>query len=433
MDKQKALGLFILILTAGSIYQILPLKDKVKLGLDLRGGVHLLLRAKLEALPSERNRQEAVDQVLEIIRTRVDGLGVTEPLVQVEGDDSIVVELPGFDDPKRAKDLIGKTAILEFKMVESASRLQSYGLSGLPDEKLPEDLERLPSRDKDRDALIVKKKVEMDGSQLQEAYADVDNLSRAQVAFVLKAEGAKQFARITRMHVQEQLAIVLDGVVYSAPVIQTPITGGHGVITGVGSLEEARDLALVLRSGALPVPVEISGEFVVGPTLGADSVQRGIKAGLIGMAAVFCTIVLYYRLSGVLACLAMLLNLLYLLAVMTLLGSVLTMPGIGGLILTMGMATDANVLIFERIREELEAGRTVLAAIEKGFERAMAAIIDSNVTTVITAGVLFQFGTGPIRGFAVTLFWGLIINLFTAVTCTKFFFSLRKSDQSLSI
>jgi len=432
MQRRNLVGLLVVGLIVFSGFQLTPLKEKIKLGLDLRGGVHLLLRVATEKLPPGSNAKDAVDRVLEIIRTRVDGLGVSEPLIQVEGKNHIVVQLPGFQDPARARDLIGKTAVLQFKLVEDQERIQRR-LRNLKGDSLPPGLERLPNRDPVESELIVRSDILMAGASLTKAFADVDELFKPQVSFELDREGAKKFARITRIHVGRRLAIVLDGLIYSAPVIQGAITGGRGVITGLDSLDEAKDLALILQAGALPTDVEIEDQLVVGPTLGADSVRMGTLAGILGLSAVVLSMVIYYRLSGLIASLGLLLNLVFLMAILSRLDATLTLPGIGGIILTIGFSTDANVLIFERIREEMAGGRTVRAAIARGYGRALTAIIDSQVTTLITAVVLFQFGTGPIRGFAVTLFWGIVINLFTAVVVTRTIFDMRKNVKTLSI
>lgn len=431
MKKSNAVGILVLALVVWSGFQLNPLEEKIKLGLDLRGGVHLLLRVAVEKLPPGSDPKDAVNRTIEILRRRVDGLGVNEPLIQAEGKNHIVVQLPGFQDPARARDLIGKTAVLQFMLVENPDRIRKYiGDTEVP---LPKGLVRRPHRDSSQSDLILRSEVLMGGESLTKAFADVDEMFQPQVSFELGPEGAKAFARLTRIHVGRRLAIVLDNTIYSAPVIQSPITAGRGVITGLDSLEEAKDLALILQAGSLPTDVEIEDQLVVGPSLGADSVRMGTLAGMVGLLAVVLCMVFYYRISGMIASVGLLLNLVFLLAVLAGLDATLTLPGIGGIVLTIGFATDANVLIFERIREELAEGRTVRASIDRGYGRAMTAIIDSQVTTLITAVVLFQFGTGPIRGFAVTLFWGVLINLFTAVVVTRAIFDVRKGVKVLSI
>ncbi len=415
---------------------IYPLEENIKLGLDLKGGIHVVLEVDDTKLPPEASLEDALAKSLEIIRRRVDGLGLTEPVIQPQGEKWIVVQLPGVQDPAKAKKIIGKTARLEFRMVVEPEELVLYqGDDGtLNPEYLPDDIQMMRMKDEDGEREIaVRTKASLDGSHLKNATVTMDNFGGPQVSFQLHEAGREIFSQLTFANVGSRLAIILDDLVYSAPVIRERISQGEGIISGKFSLDEVKELALILRAGALPVPINIISERIVGPTLGADSVHKGSMAGLLGLGLVVLFMVVYYRASGLIANLAMFLNILFLLAVMAKLGAVLTMPGIAGIILTIGMSVDANVLIFERIREELRLGKTVRSAIEAGYNRALWTIIDSHVTTLITAVVLFQFGTGPIRGFAVTLFWGVSINLFTAFWVTKAIFDIRKERRTLSI
>lgn len=392
-----------------------------------RGG----LRLNLALTEAEKNeiRKLTAHQALETIRNRVDMFGVAEPDIRPQGDDRIVIQLPGMDDPKRAVALIGKTAQLEFKLVDN-TRTPEWALAN----GIPAGMEILYGREIGRDGTEIRKpyllrKVPlMTGEGLTDARPQRGGrLGELEVSIEFDSRGARQFERITGEYTKRQMAIVLDDLVHSAPVIQTKIGGGKAVITGTFTEDEARDLAVALRAGALPAPVQVLEERTVGPTLGADSIQMGLRAGLLGLGAVLVFMAIYYRKSGVVADTALLFNFPIILAVLAGFGATLTLPGIFGLILTLGMAVDANVLIFERIREELRAGKTPKAAVAAGFGRAFWTIFDSNLTTLITAMVLYQFGSGPIRGFAVTLSVGIISSMFTAI-----FFSRVVFDISLS-
>jgi len=510
-------------------------KKALKLGLDLKGGMHVVLQVD-ESKLKEDERKDAVDRALEIIRNRVDQFGVAEPLIIKQGSDRIVVELPGLQDVERAQALIGQTAQLEFKLLESdentkavlkkidevlaqkketsvieekktetpekaeekkkiakdlfgkekpestadttdtssflegeeeesdrekpfSSLLENpggYYFEVLMEDKPKVDLllndpkvrEVIPADDEFAWATrtetirgaeyqklyLSKKPVEFSGKYLVDAKPQYDQYRKPEVNFTLTKEGGRRFARLTGANVGKPLAIILDGRVESAPTIQSKIRD-QGVITmgGAASFEEAVDLSIVLRAGALPAPVKIIENRVIGPSLGQDSIRRGTISGIIGFCAVLLFMAVYYKLSGVIADLALCLNLLFLMAAMSALRATLTMPGIAGILLTAGMSVDANVLIFERIREELRSGKTIRAAIDAGYKRAMSAIIDSNLTTILTAVVLFQFGTGPIKGFAVALSLGIAISLFTAVVITRVVFELRKEYATLSI
>jgi len=518
----------------------------IKLGLDLQGGMHLVLEVDDRNLDQDA-KKDALDRAIKIIRNRVDQFGVSEPVIQRQGEKRIIVELPGLQDISRAKQLIGRTALLEFRLVKEPQELARV-LKGLDkalrgvnvqgsvvdstmarslrdstraekeqvkaEEKTaevpptPADsiLENLPgeevevptpgvSEDRpftsyivafhdggvavdERDVekinlllgtpqaksvipgtmeflwatnpkplegggqgrvlYLVDKKPLVTGRSLVNAYTqpDPENPANLNVAFTLNKEGAIKFARFTGENIGKRLAIILDSKVRSAPVVQSKIPGGKGRITGRFSDQEASDLAIVLRAGALPAPVEIKEERSIGPTLGRDSIVLGVKAAIYGFVVVMLFMVLYYRASGFLACAALILNLVIVLAVLARLHAALTLPGIAGLILTIGMAVDANVLIFERIREELAKAKTVRSAIDSGYDRAFTTIFDANLTTLITAFVLWQFGTGPIKGFATTLSIGIIASMFTALMCTKAvydFITSRKVLKKLSI
>jgi protein-export membrane protein SecD len=498
-------------------------KRAIKLGLDLKGGMHVVLQVDKSKLNPEEEK-DAVDRALEIIRNRVDQFGVTEPLIQKQGEDRIIAELPGLVDAERASELIGKTAQLEFKLLpepeamnslvkqidEVLAAAKSESVAEVKEEKIEkpvEDIfateekdttddflegteETLPDEDRPFSSLLepsgsfffyvakdemprmeyflqkpevkklipddlefawatqtqfrqgieyqklylLKKRVEFSGKYLTDAKPSYDEFRKPEVNFTLTKKGGRMFGQLTGANIDKPLAIVLDGRVESAPVIQSKVPGPGRITMGTGSAwEDAYDLAIVLRAGALPAPVKIAENRVIGPSLGQDSVRRGSLASIIALAAVVTFMFVYYRISGLIADFALLFNVFYLLAAMAALHATLTMPGIAGIILTVGMSVDSNVLIFERIREELRTGKTIRASIDAGYKRALLAIIDSHVTTLVTALVLFQFGTGPIKGFAVCLSLGVIISLFTAVVITKSIFDMRKTYKTLSI
>ena len=505
-------------------------KKELKLGLDLQGGMHLVLEVDTKGLPAE-TAENAIKSAQKIITNRIDQFGVAEPTIQKIGNKRILVQLPGLRDAGRAKDLIGKTALLEFKLVANTqdirntveaideylkSNYDKYAyLKNLEDEKstaveealfeseeadsladstaaaieetshdhlfsslvavygqrlivrpenldlfrkvinLPEIKEVMPEGvitllgklDKDniqgaRPVYFLYDTVELTGTHLKTADVRIGQgmdpkiANKPYVSLQFDNEGSRIFANVTGSHINEQLAIVLDDIVHSAPVINDKIRDGNAMITGIGVMEEAKDLAIVLNAGNLPAPVNIVEERTVGPTLGSDSIKAGFKAAILGLVLVMLFMIIYYKFSGVIANIALIANVLIILAVLTMLDASLTMPGIAGIILTIGMAVDANVLIFERIREELRAGKTVRTAIDSGYKRAVITIADANITTLITAIVLYQFGTGPIRGFAVTLSIGILASMFTAIVLTKAIFDgviTRKPRKSLSI
>jgi protein-export membrane protein SecD len=525
------------------------LDSVIKLGLDLQGGMHLVLEIDDSELDADA-KKDVLDRAIRIIRNRVDQFGVAEPIIQKQGSHRIIVQLPGLEDPDRAKGLIGQTALLKFIMVREPEELMNVvndldiALKGVkvegmtvdttgveqPDSLLdastagsPDDTTTIATTDTDTstvatafDSLIptipgteeldvplaaqdpdkpfqslfvtayngaivaderhlekinllltteqakrvmprdtqflwtmealplqgggegyllylVESREILTGARLVNATTrpDPDDPSTLNVSFQLDREGALIFSRVTGENIGRRIAITLDNKIQSAPVVQSKIPGGEGRITGQFTDEEANDLAIVLRAGALPVPIEIEEERTVGPTLGHDSIVLGVRAAMIGFVLVLIFMLIYYKFSGLLACAALILNLVIILAVLAQLRAALTLPGIAGLILTIGMAIDANVLIFERIREELAKAKTVRSAIDSGYERAFTTILDANVTTLITAFVLWQFGTGPIKGFATVLSIGIVASMFTALMCTRVVFELITSRFTL--
>lgn len=382
--------------------------------------------ANIPAAEVRQIRTSAVDQALEKIRNRIDAFGVSEPSISKQGTQRIVVQLPGLKDPQRAIELIGRTAQLEFKLVHSRPTSA--------DAPAPSGTERLYSKEKDPqtgklvqgNAYFVERRALITGDMLADARALPDQLNFGQyyVLMRLNGRGQRLFARLTQENVGRALAIILDNAIFSAPVIQEPIPGGEARITGSFTPEEARDLAIVLREGALPAPVGIIENRTVGPSLGSDSIAQGVRSTLLGGALVVLFMLVYYRWSGFIADVALALNVLIIMGILALpnLGATLTLPGIAGIILTVGMAVDANVLIFERIREEIRLGKSVRASVDAGFQKALSAILDSNVTTLIAAVVLFQFGTGPVKGFAVTLAIGILASMFTAIFVSRTIF-----------
>ena len=507
----------ILFAILGSAYLAYPLKDKIALGLDLQGGMHLVLEvqtekaveASLERIADdikreieeedyevdrvradienktvtvlmvdaidlkpveeimknhtaylqnegvvregrgylfrlseeEENRieQNAVSQGLETIRNRVDQFGVSEPTIQAQGERRILVQLPGIKDADRAIKLIGKTARLDFKLVDESVSSQTALNGAIPegDEILYKREENVETGEVTKTPFLVKKRTVLTGETLSGAEVRYDSdFNEPYVAITFNSIGAMIFQEVTRANVKKRLAIVLDDNVYSAPVIQEEIAGGRAQITGQFTTEEARDLAIILRAGALPAPVVILENRTVGPSLGKDSIEQGVQSILLGGLLVIIFIPIYYKLSGVVAVTALMLNLVLLLGALAYFGAALTLPGIAGMLLTVGMAIDANVLIFERIREEIRVGKTVRAAIEAGYAKALSTIVDANITTFIAAVVLFQFGTGPIKGFAITLCIGIAASMFTAVFVSRAIFDSfmsRKKIANLSI
>ncbi|MFN0151587.1 MAG: protein translocase subunit SecD [bacterium] len=483
--------------------------NSLKLGLDLQGGMHMVLLVDKSKL-SEKEAGDAVDRALEVIRNRIDQFGVTEPSIQRQGDDRILVQLPGVQDIEKAKALIGQTALLEFKIVQSAVSVQE--VCGKIDEALyirnqgqkapgdtaaadsllagmNEDTERRPltryigfmgqsdtdnplvkeadfptvqamlddpavqrlipggvmfawgrearllGEEKYRDLYLLRKTADLTGSAIQNAIVqigiDQDNPAAPGVELTMNSRGRTAFARITGENVGRRMAIVLDGQVHTAPGIRERIPRGVASISGGFTDTEAKILAIVLRAGALPAPIEILEERSVGPSLGKDSIDAGVKASLIAMGAVFLFMIFYYRISGLFANIALILNLLLVVAAMVWIDATLTLPGIAGLILTLGMAVDANVLINERIREELRLNKTIRAAVDAGYSRAFTAILDSNATVVLTTFFLLFYGTASIKGFAVTLIFGVTFSMFTAIVVTRVLFDIMIAKFNL--
>jgi preprotein translocase subunit SecD len=379
-----------------------------------------------------------VDQAVKTIRNRIDEFGVAEPDIRKQSDNRIQIQLPGLHDPERAIKLIGKTAHLEFKVVDDNADLDKAQKGLLPP---GDELSVLRHRNPDGSYLerpiVLRSDAVMTGENISDARANFDNTNRAYVGLSFTPSGARQFERVTGENVKKRLAIVLDGKVYSAPTIQEKISGGRASITGNFSTEEARDLAIVLRAGALPAPVNILEQRSVGPSLGQESIHKGVYSALVGGIIVIAFMIVYYGVAGAVADMALLFNLVLIVAGLAGFGATLTLPGIAGIILTIGMAVDANVIIFERIREELRLGLSARSAVDVGYSRATLTILDANVTTVIAAMVLYQFGTGPIRGFAVTLILGIVASMFTAIFFTRFLFDLwlsrRPADAGIHI
>jgi preprotein translocase subunit SecD len=507
----------------GRMQDIVTQRTPLKLGLDLQGGIHLALEVD-ESQGAVPNRADAIDRALTVIRQRVDEFGVSEPLVQKSGAERIIVELPGERDPARAKDIVQRSAFLEFRITDMQGQFRDAlpridralaragvtvagagapaaspiaGLlqadtaaadstaadsadagagalstllfeGGLPGEYLvPEEffprvdsLRGIPEVEREiprgieliwgaeprsqgarsyRPLYAVDRRSVITGDQLADASATLDQTTGgAIVRFTLTRAGGRVFGRETARHVGDYMAIILDGRVQSQPpVIRGQINRDGQIELGNADLREAQDLALVLRAGALPAPLQIVEERTVGPSLGEDSIRKGITAGVIGGVIMILLVVVYYRLSGLLAVGGLVLYALFTLAGLSAFGATLTLPGLAGFILSVGMAVDANVLVFERMREELAAGKTIRVAVDEGFKHAMPAIVDSNLTTILTALFLFQFGTGPVKGFAVTLVLGILASFVTAVWVTRTFFLLwlerRAPTTELSI
>lgn len=359
---------------------IKPLAFSIRQGLDLQGGTHVVLEGV--STPNAKVNDDAMNRVQKIMENRVNGMGLTEPIIQREGKDRIIIELPGVKNPDKAIDILGKTALLEFK---------------------------------DEDGKVV-----LTGKDLKNAREETNQQGQNLVELEFTSAGAKKFAELTEENVGRHISILLDGKVLTSPVVNEPITGGKAVITGSRTLEEAHNLALLLRSGALPVKVQVIEVRTVGPTLGQDSKAKSERAFIIGVSAVVLFMLLFYRVSGFIADISLMAYVIILLFALKMLDATLTLPGIAGIILSVGMAVDANVLIFEHFKEEIRLGKTLRSAMNSGFKRAFITIFDSNLTTIIAAVVLFFFGTGPIRGFAITLGLGVVLSMFTAITMTQY-------------
>lgn len=514
MGRETWKWILTLIVVAGSIYLAYPPKEKIRLGLDLRGGMHLLLQVvtddairmeadhvvlRLQDLFKEKMiktsrvireedpkviiiegidlsqedsikdvldqfaneweysisgdrvrltlkpnvvvylREMAVTQAIETIRGRVDELGVAEPVIQKHGTDRILVQLPGIDNPERVKRVIQNTALLELKLVVKGPLSEKEELLKEYNGVEPPDLEVIksdPIKSERQGYYLVKKVAVITGKDIRNARVGKDEFNQPVVNFTLSNQGGKIFEKVTSENIGKPLAIILDGRVISAPIIEAVIRDA-GMIRGHFTPQEAEDLAIVLRSGALPAGIKYLEERTIGPSLGMDSITKGLKASLISLIIVMVFMIFYYRLSGVNAVIALILNMIILLGVMSYFKATLTLPGIAGIVLTIGMAVDANVLIFERIRENLRLGKSVKASVPEGFKKAWVTILDSNLTTVIAAIFLLQFGTGPVKGFAVTLIIGIIASLFTAVFVSRMIFdfvlSRKRKLEKLSI
>ena len=365
-----------------SYFVFQPLLNNINLGLDLRGGLRVVLEA--QETEGEKVTPDTIDKAVGILRTRVDALGVKETTLYPQGDKRVVIEIAGEDDPEAAVNILKNTAQLQFI-------------------------------DEEGNVLLT-------GKNLVDAQAQMkqDGSGQAEIALEFDKEGAKLFGEATSANVGKPLIIVIDDQAVSAPIVQGPIMDGNAVITGNFTAKEAQDLAVLLRSGALPVSFEVMEKRSIGPTLGADSLDKSIKAGIVGLIAVLIFMIGYYRLPGVIADLSLVIYSLLVLGTMVALDAVLTLPGIAGFALSIGMAVDANVIIYERIKEELRYGKTLVASIEAGFKRAFTTIFDANVTTLITAAVLMYFGTGPVKGFAVTLSIGIVASMLVALTFTRY-------------
>ncbi len=407
-----------------SLYFTFPLEKRINLGLDLRGGMHLILKVENDNLP-EKAKNDSVLKAIEILRNRIDSLGVGETVIQRQGVNEILVQLPGVTDRNKAMEMIGRVAQLEFRMVSDDPIKVKDAIAGTA---VPGYVLKSVKKE-GNEPILLEDKVALSGETVSDARVDFDTrgFGVPYISLSFNNEGANKFAELTKDNVGRRLAIILDGEVLSAPRINEAILGGHAQITGQFTFEEASLLSLALRSGALPAPMHVEEERTIGPLLGKDSIDAGVHATLMGGSAVFLFMAIYYLITGVIADIALAINLLIILGMMGLLNVLmpgiqvtLTLPGIAGILLSLGMAVDANVLINERIREEQEAGKPLNMAIQTGFNRAFSAIFDSHITSLIASFVLYQFGAGPIKGFAVTLAIGIITSLFTAITVTKF-------------
>lgn len=411
-------------------YLLYPISNSLNLGLDLQGGVYLVYRVDETKLPDDLTESDAVSRALEIIRNRIDEFGVREPRIQRTGNDRIIVALPGIKDTERAKEVIGKTALLEFKVVNNDMR-EAVNAGLAPGyEKVP-CADNMSKGQCPQGGYILSADAALTGRYLDDASVRMGRQGGPNVSLDFDEEGARKFGNLTARNIDKLIAIVLDGKVISAPRVQTAIRGGQAQIEGRFKDKEARDLALMLRAGSLPAPLEEIEERSIGPSLGEDSIQSGLIAAFAALVLVIFFMAGYYLLAGMIANITLALCLLFVMAGLAGLGATLTLPGIAGIILTIGMAVDANVIIFERMKEELQDGKPIRMAIEDGFDNAFTAIVDAQVTTVITALALYWFGTGPVKGFAVTLTLGILASMFSAIFVGKFIFALATFRTSV--
>ncbi|MBQ3395372.1 MAG: protein translocase subunit SecD [Synergistaceae bacterium] len=447
MNRNDKIRLWVvLIVIAAALFYIWPLEGRLNLGLDLKGGAHIVLQAK--GTPESPLRDDSIDRLLAVLRNRIDQYGVAEPIIQKSGTDRIIVDLPGIQDPAAALELIGRTAQMDFREVidQTGANLPAEPVRSNYDsdiqfvnaqERWKEALAQISNASAD---LLARSKntagsvvapaeeagryyllgpVVLSGKDLINAEVAPDSLGRMGVSLEFNSEGARLFEEATARLIGRQLAIVLDNVVISAPVVQDRIAGGRAQITGRFTADEAGRLAIMLKAGALPVAVEIAENRSVGPSLGADSVKQGLEAGLFGAGMVLVFMLLYYQFRGLAADVALIVTIILIFAGLMAFNATLTLPGIAGIVLTLGMAVDGNVLIYERIREERNSGKTPMAALDAGFRKALVTILDSNITTLIAALVLFYFGSGSVRGFGVTLSIGLVASVFANVVVTR--------------
>lgn len=406
-------------------------KRLLNLGLDLRGGSSLLLELDVSKLEGNESLNESMQRAIEIVRNRIDQYGVGEIPITKQGEKWISVQLPGIANPEQAEALIGKTAMLEFRIVDTSSKAQEvlqkvaeldepFNSDGTLTEAaqalMPEGITVMRSKEGGFEA--VTSTAAVTGADLEDARISTDEYGYRSVAFTFNSDGAKKFGDLTGRNLHKRLAIILDNTIQSAPSINSRITS-HGQITGQFTMKDAQQLAIVLRAGALPAPIKIIEKRVIGPGLGEDSIKSGLKASLIGFIFIVLFMTIYYRTSGFISSLALVLNLVFLVATMSYFSATLTLPGIAGIILSLAMAVDANVLILERMREEYDKGQPLYLVIKEGYEKAWSAIFDSNLTTWIASILLFQFGTGPVKGFALTLTLGLLVGVFTSVFVTR--------------
>ncbi|HAC59561.1 protein translocase subunit SecD [Parvibaculum sp.] len=412
---------------AGNQFSALPERDLL---IDVEGQT---VSIGLSEAAKRARVQSAVQQSIEIVRRRIDELGTTEPVIQQQGVDRILVQVPGLDDPRQLKALLGKTAKMNFRLVSNAMS----GQQALATRTVPAGTELLYTADEPKAPVLVERRIMVGGDRLTDAQPGFDQQNGQPVVnFKFDSTGARQFGEVTRDNVGRPFAIVLDNEVISAPVIREPIMGGQGQISGNFTVQEANNLAILLRSGALPVAITVLEERTVGPGLGADSIRAGEVAAIIGSIAVVAFMIASYGFFGVLANIALILNIAMIFAVLSVLQATLTLPGIAGIVLTIGMAVDANVLIYERIREEVAAGKGPIPAIEAGYNRALSSILDANITTLISAAILFQMGSGPVRGFAVTLAIGIVTSVFTAFTVNRYMVSVwlrRRRPKTITL